>query len=503
MPGRTEVTRVPDTDAGQLYLQLFRADEVEMITRLIATIRAHRGSLLQQWRELYASVLGAGLGYSEQLFQETYVPYLRSAVLRLGDGDAEGFSGACAILGEHLAASGVPFSVLVTHLNLLRESCIAVLAGQMGDVDRPVRLTVDKLTACCISAAADSYYRRVTGTPSAVRSAAANQSAAPPIAEPPGVFHGMVGRSAAMQRVFAQIRRVAPSHMPVLITGETGTGKELVARAIHMQGPRRDGPFVAVNCAALPRELIESELFGYKRGAFSGALTEHLGLFRAAMGGSLLLDEITEMSPELQAKLLRVVQERSVRPVGSVAEVVVDVRIIASTNRDPRHSIASGALRPDLYYRLCGSMVTVPPLRERGEDIMLLAEHHLRELNERYGDTVRGVRGLTMDAMAELLRRPWPGNVRELFNVLEDAFTTCPALHITPVDLGVPSPAVMALALPQDATGSETFEAGERAIITRALSAAHGNKLRAAQQLGISRKKLYAKIAKYALPGSR
>jgi len=288
----------------------------------------------------------------------------------------------------------------------------------------------------------------------------------------------------------------------VLITGETGTGKELVARAIHMQGPRRDGPFVAVNCAALPRELIESELFGYKRGAFSGALTDHLGLFRAAMGGSLLLDEITEMSPELQAKLLRVVQERSVRPVGSVAEVVVDVRIIASTNRDPRHSVASGALRADLYYRLCGSMVAVPPLRERGDDIVLLAEHHLRDINERYGNTVRGVRGLTMDAMAELLSQRWPGNVRELFNVLEEAFTTCPALHITPADLALPSSGPIEAA-PQGAPEVETFEAGERALIARALSATQGNKLRAAQQLGISRKKLYAKIAKYALPGAR
>ena len=500
MPSGTDATRTPETDAAQLYLQLFHADEIERLTRLIATIRAHRESLLQQWHDLYGAVPGAGLGYSKELFQETYVPYLRSAVVRLGDGDAEGFAKSCAILGEHLAASGVPFSVLVTHLNLLKESCIAVVAGQLGDVDQALRLTVDKLTACCISAAADSYYRHVTGKPRGNHAAPAHPGAAPPAPEIPGAFHGMVGRSGAMQRVFARIQRVAASNMPVLIAGETGTGKELIARAIHTLGPRRAGPFIAVNCAALPRELIESELFGYKRGAFSGAFTEHLGLIRAAMGGTLLLDEITEMSPELQAKLLRVVQERSVRPVGSVTEVPVDVRIVASTNRDPRDSVASGALRADLYYRLCVSMVVVPPLRERGEDIVLLAEHHLRELNERYGNTVCGVRGLTMDAMAELLRRQWPGNVRELFNVLEDAFTTCPGLHITPTDLGFPPGGVSVASAPHDAPESETFAAGERAMIARALDAARGNKLRAAQQLGISRKKLYAKIAKYALP---
>jgi len=280
--------------------------------------------------------------------------------------------------------------------------------------------------------------------------------------------------------------------------GETGTGKELIARAIHNEGPRRDGPFVAVNCAALPSELIESELFGYKRGAFSGAVADHVGLFRAASGGTLFLDEITEMSHELQAKLLRVVQERTVRPLGSVTEVPIDARIVTSTNRNPRDILACRVLRSDLYYRLCVSMVPVPPLRERGDDILLLTEHHLAKLNEHYGQTLPSVRGITSDALRAIVARTWPGNVRELFNALEEAFTSCATLHITPDDIPFGAPAEPADTAAAVDTG--TFAAGERALIQRALSAAQGNKARAAQHLGISRKKLYAKLAKYALP---
>ena len=412
----------------------------------------------------------------------------------------EGFAAFSGILGQHLAAAGVPFAALVTHLNLLKESCASVVVGQVGEISRPMRLTLDRLTACCVSAAADGYYRYVNCVPQTAATPA--RAPAPiPTAGPPlgGLFHGMVGSSPTMQRVFEQIRRLAPGAAPVLVTGETGTGKELIARAIHDAGPRRGGPFVAVNCAALPGELIESELFGYKRGAFSGAVSDHLGLFRAASGGTLLLDEITEMSHEMQAKLLRVVQERCVRPVGSVTEVPVDARIIASTNRDPQEIVAQRVLRSDLYYRLCVSLVTVPPLRERGDDILLLVEHYLGVLNQRYGQSVHGVRGVTADAMVDLIARDWPGNVRELFNVLEDAFTACPSLHIMPADLPLP-PASGEPAGTAPNPDAETFAAGERALIERALSATSGNKLRAAQHLGISRKKLYAKLAKYTLP---
>ena len=349
--------------------------------------------------------------------------------------------------------------------------------------------------------AADAHYRRMNGAAGARSVAAAarrDESLNGPVTLH-GAFHGVVGRSPVMQRLFEQVARVAAGSAPVLIVGETGTGKELIARAIHDRGPRRAGPFVAVNCAALPRELIESELFGYKRGAFSGALTEHLGLVRAAAGGTVLLDEITEMSPELQAKLLRVVQELSVRPVGSIAEVAVDVRFVASTNRDPDSVLRGGVLRRDLYYRLAVGEIAVPPLRERGDDVVLLVEHYLAVLNQRYGGTER--RSLAGDALEALLHRPWPGNVRELFNVVERAFIAAPSLQIRCKDLALPPLASDPAPVAPSAfrPGVSTYAETERALIVRTLDSTDGNKARAARQLGISRKRLYARIAKYAL----
>jgi transcriptional regulator with PAS, ATPase and Fis domain len=311
----------------------------------------------------------------------------------------------------------------------------------------------------------------------------------------------MVGRSAAMQRVYAQVTRVAAGGAPVLIVGETGTGKELIARAIHDASPRRSGPLVAVNCAALPRDLIESELFGYRRGAFSGAVGDHPGLIRAAAGGTLLLDEVTEMSPELQAKLLRVLQEHTVRPVGSVTEMAVDVRFIGSTNRDLHQALRDGLLRPDLYYRLAVGVVSVPALRERNDDIALLVEHYLGVLHQRYSDTTASPRGIAVDALHALAQHAWPGNVRELFNVLEHAFTVSAAPCIRGTDLAeLVAPMPRSAAIDDTAEGSlSTYADSERALIQHTLARAGGNKTRAAQQLGISRKKLYARIAKYAL----
>jgi two-component system response regulator HydG len=323
-----------------------------------------------------------------------------------------------------------------------------------------------------------------------------------PVRAPGGDFHGMVGRSSAMRQVFELIERVAMTDAPVLIVGETGTGKELVARAIHARGPRRDGPYVPINCAALPRDLIESELFGYQRGAFSGALVDHLGLIRAGSGGTVLLDEITEMSSALQAKLLRVLQEGTVRPVGSVTEVPVDVRFAASSNRDVDAALRAGHLRPDLYYRLAVGVIAVPPLRDRGDDVALLIEHYLAVLNHRHGATsLAEIRSIATDALALLFSRPWPGNVRELFNVLERSFIASPSQHIQRKDLSL-SPFGELAAAPFASSAvplAATYAESERALIERTLDLAGGNKARAARQLGISRKRLYARIAKYEL----
>jgi DNA-binding NtrC family response regulator len=302
-----------------------------------------------------------------------------------------------------------------------------------------------------------------------------------------------------MRRIMDQVARIGPGTAPVLVLGETGTGKELVARAVHASGPRGSGPFIAVNCAALPRELVESELFGYQRGAFSGAVSEGLGLFRAADGGTLFLDEVTEMPPELQAKLLRVLQEGAVRPVGAVREIPIDVRVIASSNRDPESALAAGLLRPDLYYRLSVSTVRLPPLRDRREDIAPLALHYLAVINRRYRNQPQGARIINAAAVHALEARQWPGNVRELFNVIENAYAMCRTEEIGESDLGEATGA----RLDDERPGAlRPFEAAERDLIERTLAATGGNKLQAARDLGISRTKLYAKITKYRLVSS-
>ncbi len=252
-------------------------------------------------------------------------------------------------------------------------------------------------------------------------------------------FAGVVARSAAMQRVLAIVERVAPTTVPILLTGETGTGKGLLARTIHDRSPRAARPFVAINCAALPEALLESELFGHVKGAFTGATSDHAGLFAEAEGGTVLLDEIGEMSPALQAKLLRVLEAGRVRPVGATREREVDVRIIAATHRDLRKRIADGAFREDLLYRLDVMAIEVPPLRQRRDDIAPLVEWFLADARRRHPNS--RATSFTRAALRRLLDHPWPGNVRELAHVVERAVLLAdgdaidaPELGAAPVD---------------------------------------------------------------------
>ncbi|MBI2114686.1 MAG: sigma-54-dependent Fis family transcriptional regulator, partial [candidate division NC10 bacterium] len=301
-------------------------------------------------------------------------------------------------------------------------------------------------------------------------------------------LHNLLGASPAMQAIFALIRQAAPSDANVLITGESGTGKELVAKALHYNSPRAERPFVPVNCAAVPASLLESELFGHVKGAFTGAVAARRGLFREAEGGTLFLDEIGDMAPELQAKLLRVIEDRAVRPVGSDEAVPVDLRLVAATNKDLPTTIQEGQFREDLYYRLAVIPIHIPPLRERREDIPLLAEHFLR------GSAASGkaIRGLTPAAMAALLRHPWPGNARELENVVKRAVTLTVGEQITPEALLLetsPAPAPATL-LAQSARRPTLDElTGEYvALVLREVS---GDKAKAAEILGISKRTLY------------
>jgi DNA-binding NtrC family response regulator len=322
-------------------------------------------------------------------------------------------------------------------------------------------------------------------------------------------FHGLVGASAAMRRLFRRIEAVAANRSTVLIVGESGTGKELVARAIHQCGAQR-GSFIPFNCAAIPKDLVESELFGHRRGAFSGATTDYPGLLRAADRGTVFLDEVTEMSPELQAKLLRAIQERAVRPVGSTQEIPIDVRILASTNRDPAAAAQSGQLRADLYYRLQVNVLEIPPLRDRTDDVARLAQYFLQRLNVR-NEGSRFLEGFEPDAMSALQTYNWPGNVRELGNTIESAFTFGTSPNVTLDDLSIRivnawraapcailSPTMAALECPAvESPGS--YAEFERDAIVKALDRTGGNKVQAARILKISRKKLYARIERYGL----
>ena len=305
----------------------------------------------------------------------------------------------------------------------------------------------------------------------------------------------LLGKSPLIQEVNRLIEMAAESLAPVLISGETGTGKELVARTIHELSPRAKAPFVAVNCSAVPETLLESELFGFERGAFTGAANRRAGYFELADSGTLFLDEITEMSPTLQARYLRILQEGIVRRLGGTSEIRVDVRVVSASNKDTANAVKDGSLREDLYYRLNVLNIPVPPLRRRRGDIPLLVEAFIAEFNERYG---RHVQGVEEAAMALLDAHGWPGNVRELRNVLERAVVTCESERIAPEALSLPSthevstePLVVALPV------GTTIEEGERALILKTLESVNNNKTRAAEILGTTPKTLHNKAQRW------
>lgn len=305
-------------------------------------------------------------------------------------------------------------------------------------------------------------------------------------------FHRLIGRSPAMRAIYDLIERISTSSNNVLITGESGTGKELVARAIHYSGPRKGGRFVAVNCAAIPETLLESELFGYKRGAFTDAKTDKKGLLFEANGGTLFLDEVTEMPLVLQAKLLRVIEEREVRPLGDTNAYPLDVQIVSSSNRNIKDVIHQGRFREDLYYRLKVIDIELPPLRERKEDIPLLTEHFVEKFS---GAAKKSVSGVSEDALKVLMNYSWPGNVRELENVVQRAITLCQHDTILPEDL----PANILHESEENLIDKGlkehyTAEQLEKEYIRRVLIAVGGNKSRAAQLLGFDRKTLYRKL---------
>jgi transcriptional regulator with GAF, ATPase, and Fis domain len=310
--------------------------------------------------------------------------------------------------------------------------------------------------------------------------------------------HRALGRSRRWREVLAQATKVAPTDTTVLMTGESGTGKEVVARFVHRGSARKDGPFVALNCAALPEQLLESELFGHEKGAFTGALNARPGRIEQAAGGVLFLDEVGEMNPAVQAKFLRVLQEREYQRLGGTRTLKADMRVLAATNRDLKAAIAQGSFREDLYYRLAVFDIALPPLRERPEDIPLLVDAFLEEIGRSVG---RPAAGVSQEVQDKLAAYPWPGNVRELRNALERAVILCEGGLITSdhLPLGISASAPRPASPVPAAGAAGTLDAAEREMIVQALARAGNNKSKAARALGLTRAQLRSRIEKHSL----
>ena len=441
-------------------------------------------------------------------FQQLFGISLLKSTRALLDNHVNDYAAEVRRLGVALARREVPFEeVALVHLHWTMGMRIF---ADSGSFDPVIHRAFEKLNYVRMTLLGGAYFR-YWAAGRGVRISEVEREAARIPPERRTQFQGLIGASAAMRALYRRIESAGQTRGTILIVGETGTGKELVARAIHECDAVAGAPFVALNCAALPTHLIESELFGYRRGAFSGANADYLGLFRAAEGGTLFLDEVTEMSAETQSKLLRAVQERKVRPVGATSELAVNVRLIASTNRDPQAAVRSRHLRQDLYYRLQANVLMVPPLRERTDDIPLLAQHFVRLFNERLPQRqpVAEIEEAALDVMKQLR---WPGNVRELSNVIEGAFTFGTSSIIKIDDMPTLSGGTIAAppnperATTRSAQPSPTpietigrFDEIERDLIRQIVEKTGGNKSRAAQILGISRKRLYSRIKRYGL----
>jgi DNA-binding NtrC family response regulator len=385
------------------------------------------------------------------------------------------------------AGAGCTFVVITCDS---RSAAAAVAAAQTlraRDAELPIVLTVSGGSEAIAVAALRSGVNDYVPTPAAegeLRGVLARWRPRPP--PPRNGERMMVGASAVIRQIGAYVQAVGGADTSVLITGETGTGKELVARLLHAHSPRRDRPFVAINCAAIPDTLLESELFGHERGAFTGAAAAREGHLRAAEGGTIMFDEIGEMSSFGQAKILRALDTREVYRLGSTRRLPLDVRVIAATNQDLPTLIGEGRFRRDLYYRLNVARVRLPPLRERREDIPALIDHYVRELNHRFQ---RSVEGFTAAALQEMVEYDWPGNVREVRNMVEGAFAELPHRDVTWLD----TPAELRDRL------RPTPAVSERDRLVAALVATNWNKSRAAERLHWSRMTLYRKLLKYNL----
>ena len=392
--------------------------------------------------------------------------------------DTDGASEGLAILRETMQLNPMAKVIVVTGNSDRAKAIAAIESGGYDFIEKPVQLDVLKIV---LQRAA--YLSNLEQE---------NRSLQKQVGQ--NDFEGLMGNSAQMQEVFRMIRRVGPSDVPVLITGESGTGKELVARAIHRQSGRNGQAFVAINCGAIPETLLESELFGYEKGAFTGATQQRKGRIESAQGGTLFLDEIGDIPLGLQVKLLRFLQDHEIQRLGGKETIAVDARILAATHVDLQKAISEGRFREDLYYRLCVVTIAVPALNERGSDIALLARTFLAKFAE---EQKKPLKGFTPQAMQALTAYNWPGNVRELENRIKRAVVMAEGKYVTPENLELKDPS--SLLEEEVSTLRASRDSRERDLVRLAMEKADGNVSRAAADLGISRPTLYQLLARYGL----
>lgn len=391
--------------------------------------------------------------------------------------DTDGASEGLAILRETMQLNPMAKVIVVTGNSDRAKAIAAIESGGYDFIEKPVQLDVLKIV---LQRAA--YLSNLEQENRALQQQAGQND-----------FEGLMGNSAQMQEVFRMIRRVGPSDVPVLITGESGTGKELVARAIHRQSGRKGQAFVAINCGAIPETLLESELFGYEKGAFTGATQQRKGRIEGARGGTLFLDEIGDIPLGLQVKLLRFLQDHEIQRLGGKETIAVDARILAATNVDLQKAISEGRFREDLYYRLCVFTIAVPALNERGSDIALLSRTFLTKFAE---EQKKPLKGFTPQAMQALTAHNWPGNVRELENRIKRAVVMAEGKYVTPGNLELKDPSSSE---EEASTLRASRDSRERDLVRLAMEKADGNVSRAAADLGISRPTLYQLLARYGL----
>lgn len=422
----------------------------------------------------YHVLLAEDAGRAMQILQTEPVDVLLTDLRMPGEDGMQ-------LLRRALALSDPPVCIMLTAYGSIENAVEAMKAGAAHYLTKPVNLDELELV---IERALNT--RRVS---------AENVNLRAQLDQKYGL-ENIVGESPAMRQIFETVQQVAPSRATVLITGETGTGKELIAHAIHNLSPRKNGPFIAVHAAALPATLLESELFGHERGAFTGAVERRIGRFEMADGGTLFLDEVGELEPAIQIKLLRVLEEQAFERVGGSRTIKVDVRLVAATNRDLLSLVKQGKFREDLYYRLSVVTLHLPPLRERREDIPLLVAKFLADFSR---ENDKNVREITLDAVNVLKAYDWPGNVRELRNVIEQMVVLARSDRLTLRDVPAHIRGSADLSKISVVDGRMTVKDAQRQLIIQALKANQGNRTRAAQQLGISRRTIHRWIQRHKI----